>query len=95
MKEVALSLPLFGFVVATRAALGVGIGLLISEKLSPSRRRAVGSALVAVGAATTVPAALSVIRRIGRSDRGDAASINVDRRLAGATRFARKGDDLY
>ena len=60
MKSVLLSLPAFGFVVATRAALGVGIGLLMSDRIPPSRRRTVGRALVALGAATTVPAVLAL-----------------------------------
>jgi hypothetical protein len=60
MKSVLLSLPTFGFVVATRAALGVGIGLLMSDRIPRSRRRRVGTALVALGAATTVPAVLAL-----------------------------------
>jgi hypothetical protein len=62
MNNLVLNLPTFGFVVATRAALGVGIGLLLSERLPPERRRALGLALVAVGAATTIPAAQAVLR---------------------------------
>lgn len=60
MKSVLLSLPTFGFVVATRAALGVGIGLLMSDRIPRFRRRRVGMALVALGAATTVPAVLAL-----------------------------------
>jgi hypothetical protein len=47
---------MFGFVVGTRAALGVGLGLLLAEKLSPERRRAVGITLLGLGVATTIPA---------------------------------------
>jgi len=57
-----LSLPTFGFVVATRAALGAGIGLLVSTRLPESRRRKIGLALVGIGAATTVPALMAVFR---------------------------------
>ena len=57
MKNVLLDLPTFGFIVSTRAALGVGIGLLVSERLPTDRRRAIGRTLIAIGAATTVPAA--------------------------------------
>ena len=39
MKTVLLDLPTFGFIVSTRAALGVGIGLLVSERLSREQRR--------------------------------------------------------
>jgi hypothetical protein len=62
MKNVVLSVPTFGFVVATRAALGVGIGLLLSRKMSDAQRRAIGLTLVSIGAATTIPAAMAVFR---------------------------------
>ena len=58
--KIYLTLPEFGFVVATRAALGAGIGLLASEKLRRGVRRNVGWTLVALGALTTIPAAMAV-----------------------------------
>ena len=64
MKSVLLSLPTFGFVVATRAALAFGVGLLVSGRIPAARRRTVGRALVALGAAATVPAVLAL--RAGR-----------------------------
>ena len=51
-----LSPPQFGFIVATRAALGVGIGLLLANRVGRSRRQRIGLALLGLGAATTVPA---------------------------------------
>ena len=39
MKQVVLTIPTFAFIVATRAALGVGIGLLVSSRMPQSRRR--------------------------------------------------------
>ena len=89
MKSVVLSLPTFAFVIGTRAALAAGVGLLLADKLPAARRRSIGAALVAIGAATTVPAALSV----GRSIRRSRAAVHRDRRLVGAFRFPRKGDD--
>ena len=62
MTTLSLNLPTFGFVVATRAMLGVGIGLLLSERLPAERRRAVGLTLLAIGATTTVPAIAAVLR---------------------------------
>ena len=62
MKSLELDLPTFGFVVATRAALGAGIGLLLSSRIPEDRRRAVGLTLVGIGAATTIPALLAVRR---------------------------------
>jgi hypothetical protein len=93
MKAIALDLPTFGFVVATRGLLGVGIGLLLAGRLSPDRRRRIGATLVGIGAATTIPAALAVRRsaRILRGRRNGA--VGQDLSLVGATRYARKGDD--
>lgn len=68
MKEVTLNIPTFGFVVATRAALGVGLGLLLSSRIPASRRRAVGMTLVGIGATATLPAVMA-IRRGMRSAR--------------------------
>jgi hypothetical protein len=94
MKSVLLTLPTFGFIVVTRAALGVGVGLLMAERVPALRRRAIGATLVAIGAATTVPAAWSVFRSVRRSKRRElGSSIDRDRRLIHATRYPRKGDD--
>ncbi|PYR15166.1 MAG: hypothetical protein DMG00_01195 [Acidobacteria bacterium] len=66
-----LSPPLFAFVVATRAALAFGLGLLLADRIPEDRRRTVGLTLVAIGAATTIPAVMSVLgsRRQERLDR--------------------------
>ncbi|HKC54959.1 MAG TPA: hypothetical protein VKC35_02510 [Vicinamibacterales bacterium] len=58
---------MFGFVVATRAALAAGIGLLLADRIPESRRRAIALTLVSIGAATTIPAAMAVFR--GRKDK--------------------------
>jgi len=60
MKQLELDFPTLGFVVMTRAALGAGVGLLLAGRLSEAQRRAVGTALVAIGAATTLPAVLAL-----------------------------------
>ena len=96
MKNVLLNLPTFGFIVSTRAALGVGIGLLLSERLPVHKRRAIGATLIAIGAAATVPAVRSVIRGSRRLKQGEMrSSIHRDERLIGASRFPRKGDDDF
>jgi len=56
MKKHSLSTPQLMFVVATRAMLGAGIGLLAGRRLK-SRAKKVGLSLALIGAATTVPAA--------------------------------------
>ena len=49
MKQVLLSLPTFGFAVATRAALAAGVALLVANRLTPARPRAIGTTLVSIG----------------------------------------------
>jgi hypothetical protein len=63
MKERGLTIPEIGIIAGTRVALGVGIGLLISEKLDRDERRAAGWALFAVGALTTIPIVINVITK--------------------------------
>jgi hypothetical protein len=46
----------FGFLVATRAALAFGIGLLVANRIPEPRRRAIALTLIGIGAATTIPA---------------------------------------
>ena len=60
MRDRILSVPELGFIVATRGMLGAGVGLLLSDKISAPQRRAVGWTLVAIGAVTTIPAAMAV-----------------------------------
>ena len=66
MKKLSLRVPMFGFIVATRAALGFGAGLLLSSKIPPQRRRAIGMTLVALGAATTIPAIMAIRSNLSR-----------------------------
>ena len=56
MKKHTLSTPQLMFVVATRAMLGAGIGLLAGTRLKGRAKRA-GLTLALIGAATTVPVA--------------------------------------
>jgi len=56
-RRVDLSFPQFAFVVATRAALGAGIGLLASARLAKRSRKKLGASLLTFGALTTLPAA--------------------------------------
>ena len=63
MREARLPLPELFLIAATRGMLGVGIGLLVAERLPRSRRRTVGAALAAIGALTTIPFAIRMMRR--------------------------------
>ncbi len=55
MRETHLTIPEMALVAGTRAALGVGVGLLFADHLPLEERRAVGWTLVAVGVITTLP----------------------------------------
>jgi hypothetical protein len=61
MKEHPLTIPEIFLIGGTRVALGVGLGLLLSDRLSREQRRAVGLTLFLVGAVTTIPLALNVL----------------------------------
>jgi hypothetical protein len=54
-KRITLALPEIGLIAMTRGALGVGIGLLLSNGLEKNERRSAGLARLAVGVLTTIP----------------------------------------
>jgi hypothetical protein len=70
MREATISLPRLGAIAVTRGLLGIGIGLLLSERLSSQARRYAGIALAAVGVLSTIPLAAGVVRRV-RHKNGD------------------------
>ena len=59
-KKITLTLPELGLIAITRAALGIGVGLLISNSLKKRARRAAGFAFAVVGLLTTGPILLRV-----------------------------------
>jgi hypothetical protein len=63
MNNGNFSVAEIGIFAATRVALGVGIGLLISRRLSRDASQAAGVALAVTGGLTTIP---FVIRAIAR-----------------------------
>jgi hypothetical protein len=58
--QVSLSIPELILISATRGMLGVGIGLLLSNRLPAEQRKAVGGTLFAVGLFTTIPLGFEV-----------------------------------
>jgi len=65
--------PLDGLLVLTRAALGLGVGMLVADKIKRPVRYAAGIALVSVGALAAVPLIVrAALERINHpeSDRG-------------------------
>ncbi len=69
MKKTTLTMPDLGLIAGTRIALGVGIGLLLANKLNEDRRKGAGWALLAVGLVTTAPLVMKVIGNISASER--------------------------
>jgi hypothetical protein len=70
MKRVDLSLPELGFVVATRAALGAGVGLLATGRVCRRTRQRLGIGLLTLGVLSTIPAAFLLFGRRSPEDRG-------------------------
>jgi hypothetical protein len=60
MKERKFSLPEIILIAGTRVVLGVGIGLLLSRRLSRAQRKSGGLALALVGGLSTIPLAISI-----------------------------------
>jgi len=61
MTERNLTLPEIGLIAGTRVALGVGIGLLISDRLNKDQRKAAGWALLGMGIFTTIPIVAGIV----------------------------------
>ncbi|MGE5183721.1 MAG: hypothetical protein ACM31C_16730 [Acidobacteriota bacterium] len=76
MKEATIALPRLALIAATRGMLGVGIGLLLSEKLARGRRTSVGWALVAIGGLSTIPLMLGVAKRVRRPEATNGHTLN-------------------
>jgi len=70
--------PLDRLLVLTRAALGLGLGMLMADKIKRPARQAAAIALVSVGALAAVPLLVKVaLERINRpeSERGSRARL--------------------
>ena len=75
MRERSLTIPEIMLIGGTRVALGMGLGFLLADKLSRDARKGAGWALLAVGALTTVPLAMTVAVRHGDGSLGGAGNI--------------------
>jgi hypothetical protein len=61
MTAKALTIPEIGLMLGTRVALGVGIGLLLSDRLRDDQRKGAGWALLGIGVLTTAPIIMNII----------------------------------
>ena len=60
MKKVEITLPELTLIVGTRAMGAAGVALLLADKLPKESRKVIGWTLALVGAATTIPLAISL-----------------------------------
>jgi uncharacterized membrane protein YqgA involved in biofilm formation len=61
VKQTRLELPYVALIAGTRVALGIGVGLLLSQKLGERARRGAGWGLLAVGGLSTIPLGIKVL----------------------------------
>jgi hypothetical protein len=71
MKEKSVTMPELALIIGTRVAFGVGVGLLLGERLSPDMRKGAGRVLLAVGALSTIPLAMTVLAKPDVERRAD------------------------
>ena len=64
LNKFSENLPVSGTIGLSQAAAGVGLGLLIAEKLSGETRRRTGSILLIAGALALAPVIASLVRRV-------------------------------
>ena len=63
MEGVPLKVPEVMVIAATRVALGMGLGLLLSRYMDDEGRRKAGWTLFTAGAASTLPLVVTVLSR--------------------------------
>jgi hypothetical protein len=94
IPKTAEQLPLDGLLMLTRAAFGLGLGMLMADRINRPTRQAAAIALVSVGALAAVPFLARVaLERINRpeSERG---SRNRLRSIRGDSGY-RSETDIY
>ena len=62
-NKVSISFPELGLFAATRGMIGAGIGLLIANRISRDKRKAIGLPLFIVGALSTIPIARHIFHK--------------------------------
>ena len=71
-RSINMTLPELGLVAGTRGLLGFGLGLLVAGHLSPRQRRAIALPAILIGALSTVPILVHLLRK--SSSAGPAAA---------------------
>ena len=85
-------LPVDPLLVVTRTAIGLGLGILMADKIKPSLRQAAAIALVAIGALAAAPWLVKItVGQINRSEWGSRARL---RRIRGDSGYS-FDNDMY
>ena len=63
MQERTVTICELALLAGTRVAFGVGLGLLLAERLGRDTRRGAGCALLAVGALSTIPIVIGILAK--------------------------------
>ena len=85
-------LPVAPLLVLTRAAIGLGLGLLVADKIKPSLRQATAISLLAIGALAAAPWLVKItVGQINRSEWGSRARLRSIRGDAGYS----SDNDIY
>jgi hypothetical protein len=63
MRTAELTKPEIAILAVTRVMAGAGAGLLLAERLSPEKRKAVGWTLFLIGALSTIPIAANILMK--------------------------------
>ena len=92
MSKTAEQLPLDPLLVVTRAAIGLGVGIMMADKIKPSIRQGAAIALVAIGALAAAPWLVKLtLGQINRSEWGSRARLRSIRGDSGYT----SENDIY
>jgi hypothetical protein len=76
MSKTSEQLPVDPLLVVTRAAIGLGIGIMMADKIKPSIRQGAAIALVAIGALAAAPWLVKLtVGQINRSEWGSRARL--------------------
>ena len=76
ISKTAEQLPLDPLLTVTRTAIGLGLGLLVADKIKPSIRQAAAITLVAIGALAATPWLVKMtVGQINRSEWGTRARL--------------------
>ena len=77
ISKTAEQLPVDPLLMVTRTAIGLGLGILMADKIKPSVRQAAAIALVSIGALAAAPwlSELHWVRSIGRNRSGGAVLV--------------------